>query len=314
MNALDVVAPVFVLVGLGWAVATFGILSRETGDGLVAFVFTIAAPVLLARTLATGPAFDTGVLRLYAAYFGGVAVVWTFAALTVGRAWGRGARTGMIAGVGAGFSNIVLMGIPTIALAYGKPGSDVLFLLLAVHMPIMVAAATFHMEFALRADGVEAAPVSLVATSRSIARSLSRNPLVIGIAVGALWRVSGLPFTGLPERVAGLLGNAAGPVALFALGMSMVKYKVRGEIGPAVLVAALSLLALPALVWTFGTALDLPPLWLNVAVIAATMPTGVNAYLFASYFKVAEGLAANAIVVATAGALVSAPLWLWLIH
>lgn len=313
MNALDVVAPVFVLVGLGWAIAALNVLSREVGEGLVAFVFTVAVPVLLARTLVTGPAFDAGVLRLYAAYFGGVAAVWSAAALVVGRVWGRGARAGMIAGVAAGFSNIVLMGIPTIALAFGPAGSDVLFLLLAVHLPVMVAAATFHMEFALRADGVEAAPVSVLATARSVGRSLMRNPLVIGIAVGAAWRLSGLPFGGLPDRVAGLLGGAAGPVALFALGMSMVKYRVRGEIGPALLAAALSLFALPALVWGLGTALALPPLWLQVAVVSAAMPTGVNAYLFASYFKVAEGLAANTIVVATAGALVSVPLWLWLV-
>lgn len=313
MNALDVVAPVFVLVGLGWGIAALGILSREVGEGLVAFVFTVAVPVLLARTLVTGPPFDAGVLRLYAAYFGGVACVWAVAALAVRRLWGRGARAGMIAGVAAGFSNIVLMGIPTVALAFGQAGSDVLFLLLAVHLPIMVAAATFHMEFALRADGVEAAPVSFTATARSIARSLSRNPLVIGIAVGAAWRLSGLPFGGLPDRVAGLLGGAAGPVALFALGMSMVKYRVRGQIGPALLAAGLSLFALPGLVWLFGTLLDLSPLSLKVAVVAASMPTGVNAYLFASYFKVAEGLAANAIVVATAGALATAPLWLWLV-
>ena len=317
MNALDVVAPVFVLVALGWGVAALGILSREVGDALVAFVFTVAVPVLLGRTLITGPAFDADVARLYASYFGGVAVVWSVAALAVGRLWRRGARAGMIAGVAAGFANVVLMGIPTVALAFGNAGSDVLFLLLAVHLPVMVAAATFHMEFAqvadLRAQGGEARSVSFAATTRSLARSLSRNPLVIGIAVGAAWRVSGLPFPALADRVAGLLGGAAGPVALFALGMSMVKYRVRGQIGPAVFAAGLSLLALPGLVWLFGTWLALAPLTLKVAVVAASMPTGVNAYLFASYFKVAEGLAANTIVIATTGALVSAPLWLWLI-
>ena len=317
LNALDVVAPVFILVGAGWAAAAFGVLSRGVGEGLVAFVFTAAVPVLLARTLITGPPFDGGVVRFYAAYFGGVACVWALAAVLVGRVWGRGARSGAIAGVAAGFSNIVLMGIPTIALAFGQAGSDVLFLLLAVHLPVMVAAATFHMEFAqnadLRASGEAPPPVSFAATARSLARSLSRNPLVIGIAVGAAWRLSGLPFPGLADRTAGLLAGAAGPVALFALGMSMVKYRVRGQVGPAVLAAALSLLALPALVWLFGTWLALSPLTLQVAVVAASMPTGVNAYLFATYFKVAEGLAASAIVLATAGALVTAPLWLWLI-
>ena len=44
--------------------------------------------------------------------------------------------------------------------------------------------------------------------------------------------------------------------------------------------------------------------------LGAAMPTGVNAYLFASYFKIAEGMATNTIGLATAGALVTVPVWL----
>ena len=309
-TALETVAPVAILVAVGWLCAVTKVLKEEVGDGLVAFVTTIAVPVLLARTVAGGPPLEATVLRLYASYFAGVAVVWSIAAFTVGHLWGRGARTGMIAGVGAGFSNIVLMGIPTIGLAYGQAGLDVLFLLLAVHLPIMVTAATIHMEWAVRADGVEDAAFSWSATARRIGASLGKNPFIIGIAFGLAWRATGLPFTGLADRVAGLLGNAAGPVALFAVGMSLAKYRVRGEIGPAVLIAGLSLFLLPATVWSVAQALAMPPLWTQVAVLAASMPTGVNAYLFASYFGVAKETAAGAIVVATAGALVTAPVWL----
>ena len=311
MNALvDVVVPVFVLVGLGWLFAVTKVLSRETGDGLVAFVFTVAVPLLLARTIVLGPPLDGGVVRLWLCYFGAVALVWTLAGLGVVRLFGRGRRAGVIAGVGAGFSNLVLMGIPLTQLAYGQAGLDVLFLVIAIHLPIMVGTATFLMEFALRADGVETRPVNLAGTATALVRNLGRNPLVLGILFGLAWRLSGLPFTGLTARVADLLGGAAGPVALFALGMGLNKYGIRGNLGPALYLTTLSLAVMPAAALALATVLGLDDLSRRVAVLGAAMPTGVNAYLFASYFNVAEGMATNTIVLATAGALVTVPIWL----
>ena len=307
---LDVVVPVFVLVGLGYGFAVTKVLSRETGEGLVAFVFTVAVPLLLARTIVLGPPLDASVVLLWLCYFGTVALVWTAADLGVIHLFGRGRRAGVIAGVGAGFSNLVLMGIPLVQLAYGQAGLDILFLVIAVHLPIMVGTATFLMEFALRADGVEKAPVNVLGTAKALARNLGRNPLVIGILIGLLWRLSGLPFGGVPARITDLLGGAAGPVALFALGMGLDKYGIRGNLAPAIYLATLSLAVMPGIALALAHLLGLDDLTRKVVVVGAAMPTGVNAYLFASDFKIAEGMATNTIVLATASALVTVPLWL----
>ena len=310
---LDVVAPVFVLVGVGWLFAVTGILSRATGDGLVAFVFTVAVPVLLARTIVLGPPLDASVWLLWATYFGTVALIWTAADLGIIHLFGRGRRAGVIAGVGAGFSNLVLMGIPLTQLAFGQAGLDILFLVIAIHLPIMVGTATFLMEFALRADGIETSPVHVAGTAKALLRNLLKNPLVLGILAGLAWRLSGLPFGGVPARVTDLLGGAAGPVALFALGMGLNKYGIKGNLAPAVYLATLALAVMPAIAFGLATLLGLDDLTRKVVTVAAAMPTGVNAYLFASYFKIAEGMATNTIVLATAASLVSVPLWLALV-
>jgi len=73
----------------------------------------------------------------------------------------------------------------------------------------------------------------------------------------------------------------------------------------------LGLAVMPMAVYVAGTTMfDLPPLWLKVAVLGACLPTGVNAYLFATYFKVAEGLASNTMVIATGLSLLTIPFWL----
>ena len=48
-----IVLPVFGLIAIGYAAAWSGVLRRETGEALSDFVFIVAIPVLVFRTLAT---------------------------------------------------------------------------------------------------------------------------------------------------------------------------------------------------------------------------------------------------------------------
>ncbi|KTQ97429.1 transporter, partial [Aureimonas ureilytica] len=101
----------------------------------------------------------------------------------------------------------------------------------------------------------------------------------------------------------------AGPVALFAVGFSLPRYPIRGALRAPGVITALSLLIQPLVVFLVGS-LILPPLWLAVAVVAAASPTGVNAYLFATYFKTAEGLSATVIVVTTVVSALTLTAWI----
>ena len=109
--------------------------------------------------------------------------------------------------------------------------------------------------------------------------------------------------------MARLIGSTAGPVSLFAMGMSLTRYGLRGDLFSAIVVSVLSLTLMPAIVYTLGVAM-LPPLWLKVAVLTAACPAGINSYLFAVYFKSNEKLAATTIVVSTLISVVSISVWL----
>ena len=154
------------------------------------------------------------------------------------------------------------------------------------------------------------APPSLKETGRRVLRNLLTNAIVVGILCGLAWRATGLPIEGHLDEVAKLLGNTAGPLALFALGMSLPRYGLRGDIVPAIVVSALSLIVMPALAWFFLTRLSLPVSWVRGAVITAASPLGVNAYLLAVYFKAGEKLAATATLISTVASVVTLSLWL----
>lgn len=314
----DIVLPVFVLIALGYGAARSGYLTPTVGDGLSTFVFNVAVPLLLMRSIATATitSDNTGIslFAYWASYFSGVAVVWLAAMILIGKVFGRGARAASISGVAAGFSNLVLLGIPLIQRAYGQEGLQILLVLVSVHLPIMMGVSTLLMEVAARRDGTISSPLKIVEVLFEVLRNLAGNPIIWGIAAGLVWRFSGLPFSGLTAQVTGLLAQTTGPLALFALGMSFVKFGIRGNILPALGLSALSLIVMPTVVYMMAVYIfDLPSLWLKVAVIAAACPTGVNAFLFAIHFKTAEGLSTNTIVLALLGSVITLPLWLALV-
>ncbi len=312
-DIFEIVLPVFGLIALGYAVARTGILSEAVGDGLAAYVFTIAVPVLLLRTLATATFTGASPWAYWATYFCAVIAVWWLASLLITQVFDRGRRAAVIAGVSAAFSNLVLLGIPLVERAYGQEGLNVLFLLVSVHLPIMMAASTFLMEFAVRADGVDQTRLDFRKTAKNLVQSFAKNPIIIGILLGGIWRFTGMGIAGPVRQVIDLVGQTAGPVALFSLGMGLIKYGIKGNIWPAACISVLSLLAMPALAFALGAfVFSLPPLWFKVTVLAAACPTGMNAYLIATYFRIAEGLATNAIVLSLIGSILSVPFWLTL--
>ncbi|MEM9732063.1 MAG: AEC family transporter [Pseudomonadota bacterium] len=311
---IDIIAPVFALIALGYVTARFKFLPEAAGDGLAQFVVKLAVPVLLMRSIATAQLGDVNPWGFLFAYGITVIVAWALAGAIIVAVFKRGWRASVIAGVSASFSNLVLLGIPLIERAFGEPGLQVLFFLISFHLPFMMTLSTFLMEHAVRADGVEKSPLRPLAIAKTLARNLALNPIIIGIVAGLLWRFSSVPYGGLPGDVIDALARTTGPLALFSLGMGLIKYGIKGNLAPALMLAGLSLIVMPATIYILGTlVLALPPLWLQVAVLSAASPTGMNAYLIATYFNRAQGLATNTIILATLGSVVTLPLWLSLI-
>ncbi|MEE9314488.1 MAG: AEC family transporter, partial [Rhizobiaceae bacterium] len=280
---INIVLPIFFLIGLGFFIARSGYLSEAAGDGLADFVIKVAVPILLTRSIATAQFNDVNPWAFVGVYLTGIVAAWIGGTLVITYIFKRGYRASVIAGVSAAFSNLVLLGIPLVERAYGGAGLQILFFLVALHLPIMMTLSTFMMEYAVRADGVEDSPLNVTGIAKTLIRNLSSNPIIIGIFIGILWRFSGFGVGGLVGDVMDLVARTTGPLALLSLGMGLIKYGIKGNLLPAICLAAISLMVMPAVVYFVGSyVLPLPPLWLKIAVLLAACPTGINAYLFAT--------------------------------
>ena len=211
------------------------------------------------------------------------------------RLFGRDARTGVVAGVSSAFPNMLLLAIPLVILAYGDEGAAALAVLITINLPVMMTVSAILNERALVVDGV-ATHTDTPAALRAAAMSLVKNPIIIGIAAGIVWRLTGLPLGGPAGIVVDRLSGVAGTLALFTVGMTLRRYGISGNVRPALVIAGLKLIVMPAIVFALlATVIHLPPVWARALVIGAACPTGVNAWLVAARFRTGEAIASNVI-------------------
>ena len=306
------VLPVFLLIFAGWALAASRYLRSDAGDGLSAFVFKVAVPVLLFRTLAEADFQGAFPIKLWIAYFGGVAITWGLAHVMATRVFRKDQRTGVVTGVSSAFANTIFIGLPLVERNVGPNGLVALSILIAVHLPVMMIASSILIERAERQDTGRTRE-SLGALILQLGRNLTRNPLMFGILIGVAWHLAELPLTGTAKILTDQVAGIAGPAALISLGMAMQRYKLKGSGQIALLATGMKLFVLPGCVLMLAQLLGLNPDWQAALVLTASVPTGVNAWLIASQFKTAESLAASTIALTTALGAFSVSFWAYML-
>ncbi|TCK23874.1 hypothetical protein EV667_3717 [Ancylobacter aquaticus] len=297
-----VVAPVFGLIGLGFLASLSGHLRERAAEGLSEYVFGLAVPVLIFKTLAEAELPREGQPWGYwIAYFTGAFLVFALGMVASKKLFGRGHLESVIQGFASGQANTVFVGVPLILQAFGPEGAVPLFLLVAVHLPIMMVLATVLAEGA-------AAGVS-VTTFKRLGRMLTLNPILLGIYAGGIAKLTGYVPGGVFKQTLDMLAASAVPCALVSLGLALHRYPIRGDIGPALLISTLKLGVHPAIVYALTRVLPMPPVWADVAVVFAAMPCGINAYLLAHRYKVGITASASAVSLSTAASLFTVTIW-----
>ena len=301
LAAFLVVLPVFGLITLGYLARWTKLLRETTGEGLSDFVFVLAVPCLLFRTLAKADIPATQPWGYWIAYFTGLTIVWALAMLIASRLFARKGPELVVSGFAAGQSNTIFVGIPMILKAYGDAGAVPLGLLLAVHLPVTMTIAT------VLAEGRSASMTMLV-------RRLFTHPIIIGIILGVLARPVIAQIPAPVWTLIDLIADAAVPCALISLGISMRRYGLESGLGLPVALSVLKLGLHPLIVYLLATKVfDMPSHWSGVAVLFAACPCGINAYLFAERYRQGVADASSAITLSTLLSLVTTAAWLnWL--
>ncbi len=305
LDILRVVLPVFLVAGGGYAAVRARLFAPSAVDGLMVFTQSFAIPCLLFRAIADldlGTAFDP---RLLISFYTGAVTTFVLGILGARRIFGRRPGEAVAVGFCALFSNLVLLGLPIMQRAYGTEALAPSFAIISIHAPFCYLLGITIMEFA-RADGR-----GLVDTGRAVARAMFRNSLMIGLAMGFVVNLGGIPLPQTLKVSVDMLAGAALPAALFGLGGVLTRYAIRASLAEAGMIAGLSLVVHPAIAFVLSLhVFSLPDEFVRAAVLGAAMAPGVNAYVFASMYGRAQAQAASAVLLATGLSIFTVSVWL----
>ncbi|MBL8566049.1 MAG: AEC family transporter [Hyphomicrobiaceae bacterium] len=305
-----IVAPVFGIIAIGYAAGRWNLLSPNASQGISDFAFTLAIPALLCRTIATAEFGSLSPLAVWGSFYTAGFATWAAATLLARYVLRRPAEDAPAIAMTATFGNTVMLGIPLALGTYGAPASAVIALILSIHAPIWWLTGMLHAQ---ATGGQPGQP--LLSILRTLGGDLVRNPIVIGIMVGVLWRVTGLTLPAALNRLLELMAQAGIPTSLVALGLTLVRFEIKGQMPTLLSVVALKLVLMPTIAWAMATGVfGLDALTTGVIVILAAVPTGANAFLFAARIDRAVSSASGAVALGTLIAALSAAFIVSLLH
>lgn len=301
---LDVILPVFLVLGAGYVAVWRKVFSDSGVDGLMVFTQNFAIPALLFRAISTldlSQNFDFGLLSsFYVGAISGFVIGLLGARVLFNRPWEDSVAIGFV-GL---FSNSLLLGLPITERAYGSDALEANYTIIAIHSPICYGIGITAMEIA-RSKGNHG-----IGMVKSILKAMFSNALVLGITLGFIVNLGHIPLPGVMTDAIDLVTRAALPAALFGLGGVLYRYRPEGDLKTVLFICSVSLILHPAITYGLARLNGLSVEQLRSAVITAGMAPGVSTYIFANMYGVAKRVAASAVLIGTLSCIVTA--WLWL--
>lgn len=282
MNALlNVSLPVFGLIFCGYLSAKFRILGPQSSEALNSFVYYFALPALLFIFVARAPVERIFYLPFLAAWGGGLAITFILMLLVAKLIYADGLGVMTLRAMNSIFANTGYMGIPLVMTAYGESAALPAIMATVTMSVVFVPLIIISLEIEKRGETEPAAVL------RGVAEALVKNPIVIPVVLGVLVSSLGLSVPAPFANFADLLGNAAGPCALFAMGMFAAGQSLRSGLGETGVMTGAKLIVHPLVTWVLVTRVfEMDHLWAVVTVVVAALPTGATCFVLAQRYGV----------------------------
>ena len=302
METINIILPVFLIIGLGYVLRVIKFIGDDANTALSRLVFYVAAPALLFHSTSQTPLHRS--VNIQALLL--IAVVTAVVGFTVYIAGARSSpqRRGVLA-QGSHRSNMVFVGLPIIANAYG----DSVLVPAAVLIGFMVVwynlLAVLFLTLPHRRTSARAPSVWISSVVKMI-----MNPLIIGCVGGLVVSASGMRVPVTLARALDLVGRTALPLALISVGAGLEFGKLRAEIVGSALVSVMKLVVYPALVYFGLVMLKFEGVDLEVPVLLMATPTAVVSYIMAKEMNGDEKLAGAIIIGSTTASILTMSAWL----
>jgi malonate transporter len=289
--------PFFALIGLGYGAGRTGFFTPEATAYLTKFVFYFALSAMLFSFSANLSLAEIINWPFIFAYLWGTMTVY-LVATGVALLRNRGIEEAAVEAQCAVIGNVGFLGIPMLVLLLGENAIGPVMMVLAVDLIV------FGSLIVILITGSRDGRMSL-GVLRTVGLGLLKNPMIVAISLGLIVSALSLPIPAPINQFLSILGAAATPGALFAIGASLAgksaeRLAVAGWLSFAKLFLHPAAVAFAALVM-----FPVEPYAAGVMIVAAALPVAGNVYILAQHYAVAPHRVSASILISTVGSVLT---------
>lgn len=277
---LGVAIPFFAVLLCGMLAARLRLLDARGLFGLNTFVFWFSLPALLFQKVAATPFDRLTDPWLYLAYEGSVLILYALVYAVARYGAGLAVAPAAMCAFVAAWGNVGYMGVPLLIAAFGEARTLPAVLAVVLDNLFVQSLTILLLESSLREHK---------GGLRNVGRAIVRNPLILAVVAGACVAATGQK---LPTAITGflsLLGAAAAPSALFALGATLHGPALRSGFRMVGAITAAKLLGLPMIAIGMTAILPLPSDLVVPTIVTTALPSAASVFVVAQRYGVLEG-------------------------
>lgn len=303
------VLPVLVPVLIGWLAVRVKLLGSQDAKALTSAFLYIFLPALIVGHLATqdlAELFDLRFIFATAALMALIyAVVFFFNRLVLRRSM----ATSALAAFACSKFNAMVVGLPLLLVAIGHQAIIAVVINLLIGYFTILPVTLFLLEIGKAQQA--GSGTGYAAVLGSALRHVAMDPLVLSALAGFLIAALHVGLPGWLSESLTIIGAAAIPVPLVAVGMTIGASTVNESIREAVWVTLVRVVASPILAIAFARLFGLSPLYSIALVISFSLPTAKMAFALAEKHGAYEEQMAAIVTMTTVSLVVVFPIFIW---
>lgn len=303
-NVIEIVLPVFLVIGLGYGIRRTGLVDDHFLEKTNGLVFYVCLPILLFYKIGTADFSTSFNIGLVIATSSAVGCCFLLAYLY--GAWRK--YPAPVHGAfcqGSFRGNLAYIGLAIVYNAYGDAGLTKAGILLGFLVPVL----NFFAILAL------VLPQQNQRTNfQEVAKQIILNPLILASLSGILWSFFHLPMPIILDRSLNIAAGMTLPLALVSIGGSFSLNKLKGDVWKAAVATTIKLILLPIVTAGFMVFFNISGLDFAIGLLMAGAPTAVATYIMANKMGADSELAGAIVVLTTACSSFSYMLMLFWLH
>lgn len=307
LEVINLVLPLFALVGLGYLAGRLAGLPVEGLAWFNFFIVYVALPALFFRLLSRTPMAEFANFSFIAASVFATLLVFTLAFVLAGYANGGKVGEATIQGFAAAYGNIGYMGPPLAIAAFGPEAGVPVALVFCFENAMHFTLAPLLMAFQGREDS------DAPELAAEILRKIFTHPFILATIAGIAAAAIGFEPPLAIGRLLDALSAGAAPCALFVMGVTAALRPLKRIPPELVYLLPMKLLFHPLLMLIAMSiaAPGAPILWVEAAVLLAALPSATNVFVIAQQYGVWQERASSAVVLSTAAAIVTVTAYIY---